>query len=63
MVSSFHTHDAMHRLLRVAVGLPKNSDSHASQPDIVLQKRTTNHRGESGASQPNTDSKAQNRLR
>lgn len=62
MVSSFHTHDAMRRLLRVAVGLPKVADSHTSKPEKVVPNRSAHIRVESGASHPRHDSEEQSRL-
>ncbi len=62
MVSSFHSHDAMRRLLRVAVGLPKVADNHASKPESVVPQRSTHSRAESGASYPHHDSEEQSRL-
>ena len=44
MVSSYHSHDAMRRLLKAAVGVPKVPKEKATQVEVSANQRFATHR-------------------
>jgi len=62
MVSSNHSHDAMRRLLKAAVGVPKVPKEKAAQAEIVASQWFATHRQDSAGLKASPDSHEPRRL-
>jgi hypothetical protein len=62
MVSSYHSHDAMRRLLKAAVGVPKVPKEKTVQAETVASQRFATHRQDSAGLKANPDSHPSRRI-
>lgn len=62
MVSSYHSHDAMRRLLKAAVGVPKVPKAKEAQTEAVAGHRFATNRQDSAGLKASPDSHESRRL-
>lgn len=62
MVSSYHSHDAMRRLLKAAVGVPKVPKAKEAQAEVVVNHRFAAARQDLGSLKAGSDSHEPRRL-